>query len=67
MTSPLQLYRSWRYANDLKAQLSAAQFSLNRMLPSFRGRTMVVHAEGLTWSIQVSDDDAPQLTIEPQP
>lgn len=66
MTSPLQLYRSWRYVNDLTAQLRAAQLSLERMVPPFKGRSMVVQADGLVWSVRVSDDAKPELTIEPQ-
>ena len=65
--SPLQIYRRLRYANDLRAQLRAAEDDLKRDLPKVRGMNSTVPADGACWSVRVSDDATPELTIEPLP
>lgn len=65
--SPLQIYRRWRYANDLRAQLRAAEGDLKRDLPKVRGMDSTVPADGAHWSIRVTDTDPPELVIEQLP
>ncbi len=62
--TPLQLFRHWRYITDLARQKRLAQRELDQMLGGLEGTTYELTAEGMRWSLTISTQSPPALTVE---